>query len=68
MSRIVQSLMSFAHAGERQHQLYPVSLAQVTQDAIGLLSLNRNRTEVQFLNLCHPDHVAEGTRNAWRRC
>ncbi len=35
VSRIVQSLMSFAHAGERQHQLYPVSLAQVTQDAIG---------------------------------
>jgi len=60
VSHIVQSLMSFAHAGERQHQLYPVSLAQVTQDAIGLLSLNRNRTEVQFLNLCHPDHVAEG--------
>lgn len=60
VSRIVQSLMSFAHAGERQHQLYPVSLAQVTQDAIGLLSLNRNRTEVQFINICDPMHFAEG--------
>src|SRR3546814_12733082 len=52
--------MSFAHAGERQQQLYPVSLAQVTQDAIGLLSLNRNRTEVQFINICDPTHFAEG--------
>ncbi len=60
VSRIVQSLMSFAHAGGRQQQLYPVSLAEVTRDAIGLLSLNRRHTEVQYYNLCDPDHLAEG--------
>ena len=60
VSRIVQSLMSFAHAGGRQHNLYPVSLAEITQDAIGLLSLNRRTTEVQYFNLCDPQHLAEG--------
>src|SRR5690606_30072003 len=60
VSRIVQSLMSFAHAGGRQHSLYPVSLAAITQDAIGLLSLNRESTEVQYFNLCDPQHLAEG--------
>ena len=60
VSRIVQSLMSFAHAGGRQQNLYPVSLAEVTQDAIALLSLNRRGTEVRFFNLCDPDHLADG--------
>ena len=60
VSRIVQSLMSFAHAGGRQHAQYPVSLAEITQGAINLLSLNRNTTEVQYFNLCDPHHLAEG--------
>lgn len=60
VSRIVQSLMSFAHAGGRQHSLFPVSLTEITQDAIGLLSLNRNTTEVRFINLCDPQHLVEG--------
>ena len=60
VSRIVQSLMSFAHAGGRQQDRYPVSLAEVAQDAIALLSLNRHGTEVRFFNLCDPGHVAEG--------
>src|SRR3546814_3349548 len=38
VSRIVQSLMSFAHAGGRQQDMYPVSLAEVTKDAMPLLS------------------------------
>ncbi|UUY08806.1 ATP-binding protein [Pseudomonas sp. J452] len=60
ISRIVQSLMNFAHAGAQQRAEYPVSLAAVAQDAISLLSLNRNATEVQFFNLCDPDHLAKG--------
>ncbi|WP_028240681.1 sensor histidine kinase [Stutzerimonas azotifigens] len=60
VSRIVQSLMSFAHAGGRQQKLYPVNLAEVTQDAVALLSLNRRGTEVQYLNLCDPAHLVEG--------
>src|SRR5205823_14364383 len=34
VSRIVQSLMSFAHAGGHQHADEPVCLAEVAQDAI----------------------------------
>ncbi len=60
VSRIVQSLMSFAHAGARQQPEEPVCLAEVAQDAIGLLSLNRHSVEVQFFNLCDPEHWAEG--------
>jgi Na+/proline symporter/signal transduction histidine kinase len=60
VSRIVQSLMSFAHAGGRQQASEPVCLAEVTQDAIGLLSLNKRSVEVNFFNLCDPRHIAEG--------
>jgi phosphoglycerate-specific signal transduction histidine kinase len=60
VSRIVQSLMSFAHAGSHQHSDEPVCLAEVAQDAIGLLALNRRNFEVQFFNLCDPDHWVEG--------
>jgi PAS domain S-box-containing protein len=60
VSRIVQSLMSFAHAGSHQRSDEPVSLADVAQDAIGLLALNRRNFEVQFYNLCDPDHWVDG--------
>ncbi|SDI09092.1 sensor histidine kinase [Pseudomonas panipatensis] len=60
VSRIVQSLMSFAHAGGKQVAAEPVCLADVAQEAIGLLSLNRRSVEVQFFNLCDPTHWVEG--------
>ncbi|PVZ12566.1 Two-component sensor kinase CbrA [Pseudomonas sp. URIL14HWK12:I9] len=60
VSRIVQSLMSFAHAGSHQASEEPVNLAQVAQDAIGLLALNRRNFEIHFFNLCEPGHWAEG--------
>jgi len=60
VSRIVQSLMSFAHAGGHQHSDEPVCLAEVAQDAIGLLALNRRNYEVQFFNLCNPEHWVDG--------
>ncbi|MGE8500463.1 MAG: sensor histidine kinase [Pseudomonas sp.] len=60
VSRIVQSLMSFAHSGSRQQDDEPVCLAQVAQEAIGLLALNRRSVEVEFFNLCDSDHWAEG--------
>ena len=60
VSRIVQSLMSFAHAGAHQNQDEAVCLAEVAQDAIGLLALNRRNFEVQFFNLCDPDHWVDG--------
>lgn len=60
VSRIVQSLMSFAHAGGKQVAVEPVCLADVAQEAISLLSLNRRSVEVQFFNLCDPTHWVEG--------
>jgi PAS domain S-box-containing protein len=60
VSRIVQSLMSFAHAGGHQHADEAVCLAEVAQDAIGLLALNRRNFEVHFYNLCNPNHWVDG--------
>ncbi|MGV8843257.1 MAG: sensor histidine kinase [Pseudomonas sp.] len=62
VSRIVQSLMNFAHAGGHQPTDEPVCLADVTQDAIGLLALNKRSVDVEFFNLCTPEHQAEGDR------
>ncbi|MCQ4348152.1 ATP-binding protein [Pseudomonas stutzeri] len=59
ITRIVQSLMSFAHAGGRQQSSEPVCLAEVTREAIGLLSLNRDY-DVHYFNLCDPQHWVEG--------
>lgn len=60
ISRILQSLMSFAHAGSpQQDSLEAVSLAAAASDAIALLSLNREHP-VRFYNLCDPQHVALG--------
>ena len=60
ISRIVQSLMSFAHAGGRHQAADPVNLHEITQDAISLLSLNRRSVEVQYLNLCDINHWVVG--------
>ncbi|MCY1400416.1 Sporulation kinase A [compost metagenome] len=59
ITRIVQSLMSFAHAGGRQQASEPVCLAEVAREAISLLSLNRDY-DVQYFNLCDPQHWVEG--------
>ncbi len=59
ITRIVQSLMSFAHAGGRQQSSEPVCLAEVTREAISLLALNREH-DVHYFNLCDPQHWVEG--------
>jgi signal transduction histidine kinase len=60
VSRIVQSLMNFAHAGALHSNNEAVSLAAITHEAIGLLQLNRRNAAVQFFNLCAPEHCVEG--------
>ena len=60
VTRIVHSLMNFAHSGNHQHADEPVYLAEIAQEAIGLLALNRRSVDVQFFNLCDPAHRAEG--------
>ncbi len=60
ISRIVQSLMNFAHAGSQVQSLEPVYLAEAAREAIALLSLSKESYEIQFFNLCDPTHVVEG--------
>src|SRR5690606_13734775 len=60
VSRIVQSLMNFAHAGTRQPGGERVCLDGITQEAIALLRLSREGTEVDFVNACDPAHCAQG--------
>ncbi|OLU27101.1 ATPase [Pseudomonas sp. PA15(2017)] len=60
VTRIVHSLMNFAHSGNHQQADEPVCLAEVAQEAIGLLALNRRSVDVQFFNLCDPGHRAGG--------
>lgn len=60
ITRIVQSLMSFAHAGGRQQAHEPVCVAEAAQEAIALLSLNRQSVDVDFFNLCDPEHFVQG--------
>jgi len=59
VTRIVRSLVNFAHAGQQddgknEHQPYP--LRQVVQDAIDLLSLSHTQT-VEFDNQISPELV-----------
>ncbi|KXU34093.1 hypothetical protein AXE65_07725 [Ventosimonas gracilis] len=60
VSRIVRSLLGFAHAGVRELAREPVNLAQLAAEAIALLSLDQQSTPVVFHNLCAPEHVASG--------
>jgi signal transduction histidine kinase len=61
VSRIVQSMVNFAHVGSRHNNANEaVDLAACTSEAIHLLSLNRKGAEVRYVNLCNPDHLAAG--------
>lgn len=61
VSRIVQSLMSFSHSGQQQQDSYePVSLFDVTSEAIHLLNLNKLEKTVHFFNLCNTQHWTLG--------
>jgi PAS domain S-box-containing protein len=60
VSRIVQSLMSFAHAGGRHQADEAVNLEHITADAIALLTLNRRHNEVRYINHCDPQHWVTG--------
>ncbi len=61
VSRIVQSLMSFSHAGQHQHDSHePLSLFDTSAEAMHLLSLNKLSKAVNFFNLCNPQHLVLG--------
>ncbi len=61
VTRIVQSLMSFSHSGQQQDDDHePVSLFEVSSEAIHLLSLNKLGKTVSFYNLCDTQHWVLG--------
>src|SRR5690606_13955485 len=61
VSRIVQSMVNFAHVGSRhQGAADEVDLAACTNEAIHLLSLSRQGAEIEYVNLCDPAHRVAG--------
>ncbi len=54
VTKIVQSLVNFAHAGNRsgKQAFKPVAVATCARDAIDLLRLNKQAKEVQFEQRC----------------
>src|SRR5690554_3451023 len=57
VTRIVQSLMSFSHAGQHEQSSHePVRLIDIADEAIHLLSLNKLSKNVHFFNLCNAQH------------
>lgn len=60
ISRIVQSLVSFSHSGSTEMAMEPVYVHECVQEAIDLLSLNKEVTQVQFNNLSAAEHCIKG--------
>ncbi|MFD1215041.1 MULTISPECIES: ATP-binding protein [Microbulbifer] len=50
ISRIVHSLVSFSHSGSQETESAPVDLRACVEEAVQLLSLQRDKTEVTFAN------------------
>ncbi|OPX54905.1 PAS domain S-box-containing protein [Oceanospirillum multiglobuliferum] len=59
VTRIVHSLVSFAHAGRHtgQNQQEPMQLNQAITEAINLISLADKGKELEFINLCSDDII-----------
>ncbi|MFV8782369.1 ATP-binding protein [Microbulbifer sp. SA54] len=60
ISRIVHSLVSFSHSGSQESIKAPVDLHACVEEAVQLLSLQRDKTEVTFENRVPADLVALG--------
>lgn len=54
ITRIVQSLMNFAHAGNLSTEHEPASIAQVVDEAMQLLRLSKRSQDIHFINHCDP--------------
>lgn len=61
VSRIVQTLVSFSHAGQHNADNFQeISLRECAQEAIDLLSLQKERDPVNFVNELPKDLIIEG--------
>lgn len=50
VNRIVQSLVSFSHSGKKEHSYEVASIRECAQEAINLLSLQKEKNHVNFIN------------------
>lgn len=55
ITRIVQSLMNFAHAGNLSTEHEVIQLSHVIDEAMQLLRLSKRSQDIQFINHCIPD-------------
>ncbi|MCW8126970.1 ATP-binding protein [Microbulbifer halophilus] len=60
ISRIVHSLVNFSHSGSQETERAPVDLYACVQEAVQLLSLQRDKTRVTFENAVPEDLFAPG--------
>ncbi len=62
VSKIVQTLVNFAHAGAEgdKHELRPVHIQSCVDEAIHLLRLNKEAKQVDFQNHCNDQFYAIG--------
>ena len=60
ISRIVHSLVSFSHSGNQESEKAPVDLHACVEEAVQLLSLQRDKTQVTFANTVPDDLIALG--------
>ena len=60
ITRIVQSLMNFSHAGNISSEHEPVQLAYVIEEAMQLLRLSKRSMDIEFINQCDPSALILG--------
>jgi PAS domain S-box-containing protein len=61
ITRIVQSLVTFAHTGQTsQKDFHSVSIHQCIDEAINLLSMQKERKQIEYRNLTDPDITVLG--------
>ncbi|MBD3647559.1 MAG: PAS domain S-box protein, partial [Pseudomonadales bacterium] len=62
ISTILQSLVNFAHQGNKdsQPQKVPIDIRQCIDEAINLLSLNRKENAAAFVNQCESSLIVAG--------
>lgn len=60
VTRIVQSLMNFSHAGHHSTEHEPVTLSICVDEAMQLLKLSNQGRDINYLNQCMPEHIVEG--------
>lgn len=57
ITRIVQSLVTFAHAGKQIKEISIIKLNTLVSESIELLELNKNNRDIHFMNLVNPEHT-----------